>query len=290
MIGLVPLRVLIKGANHNHSRQHRIIQEESPTTVTSHIYIYIHGGLKLQAKSFVIFLFNTVKARTKTKKGSHSSIMLKKNVLCPKVAKTALRKVHTSCCVAQVNTSLPLQSASCTSCPLRVFSRQRCPIQQSCPLFQQQQLAHFSSQAAERVYRCLYCSAPLMGCGELSPLRCAGCKRLQPSQHLSLTHFELLNDGKVTYDVDLGQIRRRALILQRHLHPDQFRGELEDAAKASDWSAHINRSFEVLKSDILRAIYLVFYFVLLLTLFSIISCLPQNMKRKRLVVPFHRRN
>jgi molecular chaperone HscB len=76
---------------------------------------------------------------------------------------------------------------------------------------------------------------------------------------MSLSFFDILNQGNVAFDVDLKRVRKEYLELQRRLHPDQFQGTLDKMSTtlASDWSAFVNQGYKVLTSPLHRAIYTV---------------------------------
>lgn len=144
----------------------------------------------------------------------------------------------------------------CSGCPFYLAARGPCALYSTCPVFQQQPTNSFSSSTAGGgPLRTCYCCATPLDADML--LQCLSCRRIQPRQHLALNHFELLQDGRVAFEIDRILLRRRFLDLQRILHPDKFVGHLEESAKAADWSAHLNGAYETLRSNVRRAIYLV---------------------------------
>lgn len=152
----------------------------------------------------------------------------------------------------------------CLECPLFLASKRQCPLTGTCPVLLHQRVVFFSSTSSstnDRLhngYTCFDCGRDFIRKDVLSTLRCPHCHRLQSRHHLALNHFELLADGRLTFNPDQSLIRRNFLRRQKMLHPDQFASlSAEDAARASDWSAHINRAHQTLKNDLSRAIYLV---------------------------------
>lgn len=147
----------------------------------------------------------------------------------------------------------------CMSCPILSTFRGTCPIQSNCPILNQKVSFYSSKMNGRPPTRCVYCRSPLQDTKLLLnvPIFCSYCSRLQPPNQTDITFFDLLNDGEVSFIIDLSKVKRNFLKLQRSLHPDQFRGELSEASKASDWSAYVNRGYEILRSPLYRAIYMV---------------------------------
>lgn len=100
-------------------------------------------------------------------------------------------------------------------------------------------------------------------------LRCPACETLVAPGQGGLDYFDLLQDGRWSFELDRDLLRRRFLALQRQMHPDRFaqindddnplssrRSTRGEAARAASWSATINKAHETLRSDLARAIYL----------------------------------
>ncbi len=99
--------------------------------------------------------------------------------------------------------------------------------------------------------RCRHCQAEL---GE-QPAWCAACGAVQPFDP-GLSHFAILG-LPATFPQDAGQIRERALTLQRALHPDRFSqaGPAEQRLSL-EWSTRINEALAILTDPLRRADYL----------------------------------
>lgn len=146
------------------------------------------------------------------------------------------------------------QSLACSGCPLFLASKGPCALYSTCPIYQQQEFFSSASPSSNPPRKCYCCFEQL---DAIMPIQCPSCRRIQSRQHLGLNHFQLLQDGRVSFEIDKRRLRQRYLDFQRILHPDQFTGHAEETAKAVDWSVHLNIAYETLKSDLKRAIYLV---------------------------------
>ncbi|KAJ2452751.1 molecular chaperone [Coemansia sp. RSA 2336] len=73
----------------------------------------------------------------------------------------------------------------------------------------------------------------------------------------SATYFDVLLGKDATFDVDIGQLRRKFLRLQQAVHPDSF-SQREDTERrlAEAQSAWINHAYATLKDPLQRAHYL----------------------------------
>ncbi|KAJ2489681.1 molecular chaperone [Coemansia sp. RSA 2050] len=83
------------------------------------------------------------------------------------------------------------------------------------------------------------------------------CRAIQPVGK-GVTYFDLfLDEGKPSFDVNTGDLRRRFLKLQQTVHPDSF-SQKEDVERklAEAQSSWINHAYATLKDPLSRARYL----------------------------------
>ena len=100
---------------------------------------------------------------------------------------------------------------------------------------------------------CISCHTPMA-----SPAYCTGCRRLYPSDQLSV--FELFGLPP-RFDLSTDDLRAAYLRLTREVHPDRLANVPEpDRQAAQRLAARINQGFEVLGSPVRRAEYLLEYF------------------------------
>jgi len=73
---------------------------------------------------------------------------------------------------------------------------------------------------------------------------------------LTANYFELL-DLEQDYQLDLKVLKEKYLELQREVHPDKFASESEKIQReAIQRVSYLNQAYEILKSPLQRAIYL----------------------------------
>lgn len=155
---------------------------------------------------------------------------------------------------------------ACMDCPLLAASRGSCPLRATCPVYNQQPYRPFTASSKMGVAKggeCEYCQRAL-GVQVKDTLRCAHCERLISPEENYLNYFDLLQEGRVSFELDHSLLRKRFLDLQRRMHPDRFaqlarssKEGWEESQTAATWSAVINRAHQTLRSDLSRAIYLV---------------------------------
>ena len=159
----------------------------------------------------------------------------------------------TAQCLIPVNLPSSEVPAPCRNCPLLLVSSpyEKCALRASCPAYRAFQNRLSSSACIQYNNRmCCYCGSVMH-----EPFECKICQRVQPL-NTKVSYFELLNDGKASFDMDFSKVKKRYLALQRRLHPDQFNSDPNESFKAADWSANINRAYETLRDPLKRAIYL----------------------------------
>ncbi|HON66700.1 MAG TPA: Fe-S protein assembly co-chaperone HscB [Phycisphaerae bacterium] len=107
------------------------------------------------------------------------------------------------------------------------------------------------SDSKSRPVLCTECSQPME-----SPICCAGCGALNPLPPSLFTYFELFG-LEPTYEIDLGELRRKYLTLSRSIHPD-VAGRTSDSQRAQSLalSSGLNRAYETLRNPVDRAEYL----------------------------------
>lgn len=96
---------------------------------------------------------------------------------------------------------------------------------------------------------CHGCHTPMA-----TPAYCFGCRRLYPSDNLSI--FELFGLPP-RFDLSTDELREAYLRLTRAVHPDRLAGmSAEDQQSGERLTARINQGYEVLGNPIRRAEYL----------------------------------
>jgi molecular chaperone HscB len=102
-----------------------------------------------------------------------------------------------------------------------------------------------------RPVMCTECSQPMQ-----SPVCCAGCGALNLLPPSMFTYFELFSI-EPTYDIDLGELRRRYLTLSRSIHPDVAgRDPGKQRNQSLALSSGLNRAYETLRNPVERSEYL----------------------------------
>lgn len=175
----------------------------------------------------------------------------------------------------------------CCECPLLAASRGNCPLRATCPVYEQASPLHrppltIPSRMLTRARHgstkgvagrggggaggevCEHCHGSLDGLVVRKTLRCPACETLVAPEQSGLDYFDLLQDGRRSFDLDRDLLRRSFLALQRQMHPDRFAhvddgpgsSRSPEAGRAAAWSATINKAHETLRSDLARAIYL----------------------------------
>lgn len=114
--------------------------------------------------------------------------------------------------------------------------------------------ARFHSSHAAKNDACASCPAQLN-----LPAVCRACGTLQPL--VGISHFDLLNGGRVEFDdgpgSNLSGLKRRFLDLQSAVHPDGHASTGgQTKVRAEAWSAAANRAFQALKDPLPRALYI----------------------------------
>ncbi|XP_072520867.1 iron-sulfur cluster co-chaperone protein HscB isoform X2 [Salminus brasiliensis] len=105
-----------------------------------------------------------------------------------------------------------------------------------------------------------YCSSSAAincwNCGSSPQLFfCPACKVIQPPNE-GATYFEILNCDQ-TFALDVQQLQRRYLELQRSLHPDNFSLKSSTERGYSErQSALVNKAFRTLQKPLTRAVYM----------------------------------
>jgi Fe-S protein assembly co-chaperone HscB len=88
---------------------------------------------------------------------------------------------------------------------------------------------------------------------------CTSCKIIQPITNplSNQNYFELYNIPTIQYNIDLNRLEKRFHQLQQSLHPDLFSTKtLNEQEISSNYSIYVNRSYDILKDDFLRAKYI----------------------------------
>uniref|UniRef100_A0A8B9J9D5 Si:ch211-207k7.4 n=1 Tax=Astyanax mexicanus TaxID=7994 RepID=A0A8B9J9D5_ASTMX len=108
--------------------------------------------------------------------------------------------------------------------------------------------SNFCSSSAE-MRSCWSCGSPAQ------LFFCSACKIIQPPNH-GATYFQILNCDQ-TFAVDVPELQRRYLELQRSLHPDNFSLKSPTEQEYSEkQSALVNKAYRTLQKPVPRAVYM----------------------------------
>jgi len=172
---------------------------------------------------------------------------------------TPLRRVHSN----NVSNFFAPSHASSTQLHSRLFSKRN--LSKLKPLNFQTKRTHTSSNSKlelatgkeQNTTNCWNC--PNNSLSHLS-LFCDQCQAIQPAINpLSHQSYFALYSLPEMYELDLGLLEKKFHSLQQSLHPDLFDSKSETEQNISaNYSTYINRSYDILKDDLLRAKYLIY--------------------------------